>query len=372
MRVADPLVPQIAADLATTPGSAAIVATAFSLAYGLCQLGWGPLGDRFGKFRIVTWTVFISAVLVAAPAFSRTLVELGLTRALGGATAAAAIPLAMAFIGDHVAYEGRQAMLARFLTGQILGVIAGQALGGILGDFLSWRAVFVLLGCIYLLVGFWLAVELRSGRLPAPVLATAQGPARLAARYLELVQRPWARIVLATVFIEGAAFYGGLSFIGAFAHERFDLDYSWVGLTLGFFGVGGFAYALLAGSFVRRFGERGLARLGGSLLGAGFAALLLVPSSVAVPIAMVLLGLGFYMFHNTLQTNATQMAPEARGLAVSTFAAALFLGQALGVAALGLVVDGIGYAPTFAIAGVILIFMAMRFATLITLRPAVA
>ena len=30
------------------------------------------------------------------------------------------------------------------------------------------------------------------------------------------------------------------------------------------------------------------------------------------------------MLHNTLQTNATQMAPEARGLAVSLFAFMLF------------------------------------------------
>ena len=38
------------------------------------------------------------------------------------------------------------------------------------------------------------------------------------------------------------------------------------------------------------------------------------------PPAIALIGLGFYMLHNTLQTNATQMAPEARGLAVSLFA----------------------------------------------------
>ena len=42
------------------------------------------------------------------------------------------------------------------------------------------------------------------------------------------------------------------------------------------------------------------------------------------PPAIALIGLGFYMLHNTLQTNATQMAPEARGLAVSLFAFALF------------------------------------------------
>ena len=44
------------------------------------------------------------------------------------------------------------------------------------------------------------------------------------------------------------------------------------------------------------------------------------------------IGLGFYMLHNTLQTNATQMAPQARGTAVALFSSALYLGQSLGVA----------------------------------------
>jgi len=49
------------------------------------------------------------------------------------------------------------------------------------------------------------------------------------------------------------------------------------------------------------------------------------------------MGMGFYMLHNTLQTNATQMAPERRGTAVSQFAASLFIGQSAGVAVAGVV-----------------------------------
>ena len=49
------------------------------------------------------------------------------------------------------------------------------------------------------------------------------------------------------------------------------------------------------------------------------------------PVAVAALGLGYYMLHNTLQTNATQMLPEARGTAVA-FSSALFLGQTAGVA----------------------------------------
>ena len=66
---------------------------------------------------------------------------------------------------------------------------------------------------------------------------------------------------------------------------------------------------------------------------------------------MTFIGLGFYMLHNTLQTNATQMSPEARGTAVGLFSAALYLGQTVGVAAAAPVVDHHGATPVFLIAG---------------------
>ena len=91
-----------------------------------------------------------------------------------------------------------------------------------------------------------------------------------------------------------------------------------------------------------------------------------------VPPAMVLLGLGLHMLHNTLQTNATQMAPEARGLAVSTFANVLFMGQAAGIWLSGLLIDRIGFAPIFIAAGVALLAVGLAFALLLGSRPATA
>ena len=60
---------------------------------------------------------------------------------------------------------------------------------------------------------------------------------------------------------------------------------------------------------------------------------------------MTFIGLGFYMLHNTLQTNATQMSPEARGTAVALFSSALYLGQtARRRTVAALVIDRVGAA----------------------------
>ena len=52
------------------------------------------------------------------------------------------------------------------------------------------------------------------------------------------------------------------------------------------------------------------------LLAYAFLQLAFQPFAYLAPIAIIGVGLGFYMFHNTLQTNATQMTPEARGTAL--------------------------------------------------------
>jgi predicted MFS family arabinose efflux permease len=85
---------------------------------------------------------------------------------------------------------------------------------------------------------------------------------------------------------------------------------------------------------------------------------------------MVILGLGFYMLHNTLQSNATQMAPEARGLGVSLFAFALFIGQSLGVALAAPVIDYSGAPAVYLVAAAILPAIAFWFREMLTTRPA--
>jgi MFS transporter, YNFM family, putative membrane transport protein len=369
MRAADPLLPQVAGEFGVSAGEASIIATAFALAYGFCQLVYGVLGDRFGKYRLVTLATLVSALTVASAGFAGSLGMLGAARLAAGASAAAIVPLSMAFIGDHVPYERRQTALARFLTGTILGIISGQVFGGVLGEVVGWRAVFLLLGGLFLVIGVLLAVEVRSTRVPPPLLTSSISLRSLARGYALLLRRPWARVVLVTVCAEAFLFYGAFTFVGAYLHEVFELDYATVGILLGFMGLGGLLYALTVRWLVQALGERGLALWGGVAMAGAFVAVATGSLSAMAP-AIALLGLGLHMLHNTLQTNATQMAPEARGLAVSTFANVLFMGQAAGVWLSGLVIDRIGFAPVFISAGAALLVVGIAFALMRDSRPA--
>ena len=96
------------------------------------------------------------------------------------------------------------------------------------------------------------------------------------------------------------------------------------------------------GSCSRRFGEIGLASYGGVTLGIAYLMLAVAPAWWATPLAVIMIGLGFYMLHNTLQTNATQMAPDARATGVCLFSAALYIGQPVGVSLVAPVIDRFG------------------------------
>lgn len=369
LRVCDPLLPQIAGELGVTVGTTASVVTAFAVAYGLSQIVVGPLGDARGKLSMVVagsvWAGVGTILFSAMP----DLWLLTLFRFLSGAGAAAVIPLAIAWIGDVIPYERRQPVLARFLSGQILGVVFGQVAGGVLGEMLGWRWTMVVLGLLHIAAALLLFVEMRRSKLSFPLVGKARWR-HSAVSAVRVLQLPWVRVVLLTVFFEGLAMFGALAYVGADLHHRFGLSLSAIGGMLAAFGAGAFVYVAAAEILVRKLGQSGLAAIGAVLMAAAFVALALTPTPWIAPPAVAVLGLGFYMFHNTLQTNATQMAPEARGLAVSLFAFTLFTSQSIGVALAAPVMDRYGGSPIFLAAALILVAAAFWFRRQLLLRPA--
>lgn len=327
--------------------------TAASIAYGIFQLLFGPLGDHFGKFRVIAWTCLASTVGAVASALSPSLEVLSMARAFNGATTAALIPLAMAWIGDVVAFEHRQATLAKFMSGQVIGLLGGQAIAGFFADHFGWRWAFVLLAAIYFGVGVLLLASLRRHHSAQSGTNAASLPRR-AGRFRLVLGNAHARFILVIVFSEALTVFGAIAFIPAYLHQRFGLSLFHSGAITAAVGLGGLCYTLFARRWVRLMGQVRLARTGSALLGAALALLALAPAWGWSIVACTIAGLGFYQMHNTLQTMATQMTPAARGTAVSLFASSFFLGQAAGVTLGAVAVDHIGAPWLFGAAALLL------------------
>ncbi|MCW5746821.1 MAG: MFS transporter [Alphaproteobacteria bacterium] len=351
VRVSDPLLPQVAASFGTSAGAASAIITAFTLAYGLMQIFYGGAGDRLGKIRLIAVTTLLAAVGSLACALAPSLPALTAARFMTGSVSCAIIPLAFAWIGDVIPYTRRQTVLARFISGATMGMIFGQVAGGVLGDALGWRWVFGVLSGTYLVAGLALLLRLRVDpltrlRTGAPASA-ATGPLTAWRQTFGLLLDPWVRVILTAVAAEGFLFFGAFAYVGNELRHRFGIDYTVVGLAMTAYGGGGLIFSATVTRLVMLLGERGLARIGGSLLGASFVGLTLAPVLWTAVIAIGVCGLGFFMLHNTLQTHGTQMVPHARGAGVAAFATALFFGQSLGVGIAAPVIDRVGVAPVF-------------------------
>ena len=385
-----PLLPAIARDLQATIAAAGLAVTAYTVPYGVCQLFYGPVADRAGKIAVVRWAVVVFALSTGVCALAPTLPVLQLLRVLAGGAAAAVIPLSLAYIGDAVPYDRRQQTIATLMGFTSLGAALSSAVGGLVGNFLSWRALFGFSGALGLLAAGLLfrahggaparAVSsgaASAGSAPAgatPVGGSATSPASPRAsaarsatpgtatghrfgfdRYARVLALGKARTLYVLVGLEGVAVLGGFTYMGAYLRDRFALDYLTIGLVLAANGA-----STLAGSRVLRrlhgqLGEHRLMFLGGLLQGGGY--LLLAPLSDWRPTVLpfLMMGVGFSFFHSTLQTRATELHPELRGTSVALFAFSLFIGGGIGTAALGWVAGELGYLTLLLICGVILL-----------------
>ena len=359
LRLFDALLPTVARDFGVLPTTASVVITAFTLAYGLFQVVHGPLGDRAGKLRVVGIATLIAAAASLGCSFASSLEMLTALRFATGIGAAAIVPLSLAWIGDNTPYDKRQAALGRFLGFILMGQIFGPALGGALAEFVDWRRIFDVLAAVFLIVSVVLLLVDRRTERPAP----AATPAGVLNNYLRVLRDPWVRTVMLTVFLEGGLFYGAFAYTGAYLKERFDLSYLLIGALLAGFGLGGLIYSVMVRRLLARFGETGFVKIGGGLLLGSLVILPLLPLWQATIPVFIAAGFGFYMFHNTLQTKATEMAPQARGTAIAVFAFSLFMGQASGVALCGVLIRVVHYEWTFVAMGTTLAALGWWFAT---------
>jgi predicted MFS family arabinose efflux permease len=352
-----PLLPDMAADLHTSVGRVGLGVTAYVLPYGFFQLVFGPLGDRIGRVQVTRWCFLVFALGTGLSAVAPSLATLLLLRAATGMCAAAVIPLALAYIGDAVPYESRQGAITNLMGATSTGSALSTAVGGVIGSFISWRAVFALYGVIAVVVA---AIFFR---LPAPKPAHVSGSGSTF-RFREVLSNRQAQLVYALVAIEGIVVLGAFTYLGAYLRDKFDLAYFVIGLILSCYGLGTLLTSRLVFPMIRgRSTERQLVLVGGLLLGVAYVALAPLSWWPLAPIPMLLMGIGFALFHSTLQTRATELAPGARGTAVSLFAFSLFVGGGLGSAGFGLLVESRGYNPVLILSGALMFVIGIIAAT---------
>jgi EmrB/QacA subfamily drug resistance transporter len=101
----------------------------------------GKLGDRWGRKRLLLWSVVLFGVGSIGAGLSPDIYVLILFRVVQAVGAGMFFPCAAGIVGD-VFVEGRQTAVGLFVTIFQVGGVIGPNLGGVITDVFSWRGVF--------------------------------------------------------------------------------------------------------------------------------------------------------------------------------------------------------------------------------------
>lgn len=220
--------PLVASGLDVSGDTAAFVVTAAQFGYALGIFFLVPLGDRVPHRTLISTLFALSgAGLLAASAAPALPPLLGASVLVGVTTVVAPVVAPMA--AGLVPAERRGAVTGTLLSGSIGGMLLSRAFGGALGEWLGWRAPYLVTAVVALLIG---AVLARS--LPRTVPTSSQRYPALLAESLRLLRtEPLLRLSCfyqATAFAAFQALWTGVALF----------------LTSGTYGLGATAVGALA------------------------------------------------------------------------------------------------------------------------------
>ncbi len=342
IRLIDPVVPAVAADLVTTEASVSLLASAYAIPYALIQPILGPVGDLVGKTRVIKICLGCLAAASALSAMATSIEVMFAARVLGGLAGGGIIPLALATVGDNVAFEKRQVALSQILTAMIAAVLVGTIGTGFVSSVIGWRGAFWIATAMAVTVFAIALVTLKESREETARRTLADQFASVMEGYGHVFANARAYVCYAGVFVEGVLIFGLLPYVASLLTARGAGGSFEAGMVLAGMAIGGLVYTQIVARLIGRMGGvANLIRIGGMFLAAGFFGVAAQGAWAFEMAAFGLIGFGFYSIHNSLQTQATELAPKNRGAAVALHAFFFFLGQSAGPVVYAVALDAV-------------------------------
>ncbi|KQS71173.1 MFS transporter [Modestobacter sp. Leaf380] len=335
-----PVLPQIAAEFAATPGVGTLVPVMLAIPALLIGLGApfaGFVVDRLDRRRLLVVALVGYAVAGTAPLYLTTLSSIIASRVVVGVFEAAIMTCATTLLGDY--WSGRQR--SRYLSLQVLVTALAATVfllvGGALGS-VGWRTPFWLYAVALLLAVLVVAL------IWQPTATREAGDTRGTGDAVAAAPMPWRRLLVPCL----VTLAGGTVFFALIVELSFLLTGAGMPSPASIGAVSAvMALATAAGCLTFATNAhrtpRTLLPLEFGLTGLGFA---LVASTTTVPVIVVgavLSGLGTGMLLPTLLTwSVNQLAFHHRGRGTGAWTGALYLGQFAAPVLISAVAAGVG------------------------------
>jgi MFS transporter, DHA1 family, inner membrane transport protein len=360
----DPVITMVAGDFGISVRQAALLISAYGLPYAAMQPVLGPVGDAYSKARLIKICLAVTTVSTAIASVAPNYATLMVSRVIAGIVAGGIFPVGLALIGDRTMLAERQVAASRFLVASIFGQMFGATVSGVIAAYLGWRAVFAVVTAISVVVCA-IVVRYLDGKSDTTRRITLAGAVE---GYRAVLANRSSHVVLAAVFGEGMFFFCVFPFVGAMLIERGAGGPIAAGVALAGFAVGGVIYGSVVRFMISALGQWNMMRAGGVMAGLSYLAIAVPMGPIGVASCFMVAGFGFYMLHNTLQTQATELAPRARGSTFALFSAAMFLGQGIGPVFAGMISKILGFNELFLLVGTLVAVLGIVAAQLLKRR----
>lgn len=288
-----PALPDIEADLGATTSATQLTLTSYFIAFGLCQIAYGPFSDVYGRKAPLYAGLALFVVGSVGCALAPTVETLIAFRFVQGLGAAAMGVIPRAIIRDlHTGVEATKLMslvMLVFSVSPILAPLGGSALIVPFG----WRAVFVAVTIAALIATVLLAVMLPETR---PVQERIRGDVRSVLGHFGTLFRDWH--FLGLTFIGGlgmSSFFTFLSMSSFVYIKTYGMSLAEYSVAFSVNAVGFIGMSQLASRLGGRFGM-GRVVMGAVAAYASFAVLLLALTLAGFTSLWVLIPLLFTSF----------------------------------------------------------------------------
>ena len=336
---AQPVLHLVARDFHSGSGLASLIITATQVGYAAGLLLVVPLGDLYVRRILVVRIFLVAAVALVGCALAPDIWVFGLASVAVGAASVAG-QVMIPFAADLAPADRRGRVVARIMSGLLLGILLARTVSGLVAQLAGWRAIYWL--SAGLMVAF--AVVL-SRALPGEDSRPHQSYWSLVGTSLRmLVDEP----VLRRRAWHGACGFACFSVLWttvAFLLSGAPYHYSSVVIGLfGLVGAGGILAANLAGKLADADHSTGATLAAGALLIGSFGLLSFGHSELGALIAgIIVLDIGTQGMQITNQAIIYALRPDARSRINSAYMVCYFIGGAVGSVTAGVVYGARGW-----------------------------
>lgn len=318
---AQPLIDPISRDIGLSRQAAGLIVTAMQIGYGLGLALIVPLADRYENRMMVTTSLVVTALALAAIGFSRNEVTFLASAVVAGAACVGAQVL-IPMIAGMASTARRGRVIGTVMAGLVTGIMLARPFSSFLASVVGWRGVFFTAAAITLVIGLLLRslLPIRQPNSTAGYLKTLRSTAATM-RYGVLRRRMAYQMSLFGMF---TAFWTTVPLMLA---DRFGYDQQEIAL-FALAGAGGALAAPLAG----RLADRGLSRAATIAAGLGAALILAVTDYLVYAGAIVTLMIAAALFDACVQSNQVigqriiyALSEEERGRINSAYITAIFI-----------------------------------------------